>query len=128
PEPDPLALHDRLARHNPAPYSGLVHVPQGSGVRPTWVVTASPELFLSLDDGVLASGPIKGTATTAAGLLPKDRAENVMITDLVRNDLQHVCEPGTVDVTALLRVEQHPGLVHLVSRVEGRLTEGVAAD
>jgi para-aminobenzoate synthetase component 1 len=50
-----------------------------------------------------------------------------MITDLVRNDLQRVCLPGTVDVTDLLAVEQHPGLVHLVSRVRGVLADDVAA-
>lgn len=86
-----------------------------------WVVTASPELGISVADGIVTSGPIKGTARTAEGLKEKDRAENVMITDLVRNDLQRVCAPGTVAVTDLLAVEAHPGLVHLVSRVTGSL-------
>lgn len=124
-EPSAVALGARLARGNPAPYAGGVHVPEGSGHPPVWVVTASPELYLRLSDGVLASAPIKGTASTAEGLTAKDRAENVMITDLVRNDLQRVCAPGTVEVTSLLAVEDHPGLVHLVSTVQGRLADGV---
>ena len=73
----------------------------------------------------MESGPIKGTARTPDGLTEKDRAENVMITDLVRNDLQTVCRPGTVEVTSLLAVEEHPGLVHLVSRVRGTLSDDV---
>ena len=63
---------------------------------------------------------------TADGLTAKDRAENVMITDLVRNDLQRVCAPGTVEVTTLLGEERHPGLVHLVSTVQGVLDPAVA--
>jgi para-aminobenzoate synthetase component 1 len=126
-EPSARALADRLARGNPAPFAGGVHVPASSGLPPTWVVTASPELFLRLDDGVLTSAPIKGTAVSADGLAEKDRAENVMITDLVRNDLQRVCAPGTVEVTALLALEDHPGLVHLVSTVQGRLRPDVLA-
>ncbi|WP_277213687.1 chorismate-binding protein [Isoptericola croceus] len=126
-EPDAAALAARLAAGNPAPYAAAVHVPAGSGVDPVWVVSASPELYLSLGDGTLGSGPIKGTARTPDGLTDKDRAENVMITDLVRNDLQRVCAPGTVAVTDLLAVEEHPGLVHLVSRVQGVLAPAVSA-
>lgn len=123
-EPDATALAAVLAAGNPAPYAGGVHVPASSGIAPVWVVTASPELFLEVGDGTVASGPIKGTAPTADGLTDKDRAENVMIADMVRNDLQRVCVPGTVEVTSLLDVEQHPGLVHLVTTVEGRLRPG----
>lgn len=124
-EPDAWALACRLAGGNPAPYAGGVHVPAGGDVPGTWVVTASPELFLRVADGVLTSGPIKGTAAEPDGLTAKDRAENVMITDLVRNDLQQVCAPGTVRVTQLLGLERHPGLVHLVSTVAGDLTDAV---
>ncbi|WP_370449880.1 chorismate-binding protein [Cellulomonas sp. PhB143] len=123
-EPDARALAAVLAAGNPAPYGGVLHVPASTGVDPVWVVTASPELYLRVAGGRVTSGPIKGTAATAAGLGDKDRAENVMITDLVRNDLQRVCLPGTVEVTRLLGVEEHPGLVHLVSTVEGRLRGG----
>ncbi len=74
--------------------------------------------------GRLVSSPIKGTAPTAAQMLPKDRAENVMIVDLVRNDLSAVCRPGTVRVDRLCDLEPHPGLVHLVSSVSGELRDG----
>ena len=124
-EPDALALGARLAAGNPAPFAGGVHVPAGGDVPPVWVVSASPELYLRVAGGWVTSAPIKGTATHAGGLTAKDRAENVMITDLVRNDLQRVCEPGTVEVTTLLGVEEHPGLVHLVSTVRGRLRDDV---
>ncbi|MFD2791984.1 chorismate-binding protein [Promicromonospora vindobonensis] len=129
-EPDARALAARLAAGNPAPHAAAVHVPARTGLDPVWVVSASPELYLSVRDEqgtgtVVESGPIKGTARTPGGLTEKDRAENVMITDLVRNDLQTVCRPGTVEVTSLLEVEEHPGLVHLVSRVRGTLSDDV---
>jgi para-aminobenzoate synthetase component 1 len=109
-----------LARGNPAPYAGTVRLP-AHGVE---VATASPELFLRRAGRVVQSGPIKGTGRTSADLLEKDRAENVMIVDLVRNDLGRVCATGSVTVPALCAVEQHPGLVHLVSAVRGELAEG----
>ncbi|HEX5334029.1 MAG TPA: chorismate-binding protein [Cellulomonas sp.] len=124
-EPDAQALGAVLAAGNPAPFAGGVHVPAGSGFEPVWIVSASPELFLQIERGVVTSSPIKGTATAVAGLTVKDEAENVMITDLVRNDLQQVCVPGTVEVTTLLGVEEHPGLVHLVSTVRGVLEPGL---
>lgn len=117
---EPAGLARLLAAGNPAPFAGAVDLPE-AGVR---VVTASPELFLSRDGDRLASGPIKGTGRTAADLLPKDTAENVMIVDLVRNDLARVAEPGTVEVPELCTVREHPGLVHLESRVTARLRAG----
>ena len=120
PGADVVGLAHLLAAGNPAPYAGGVQVPGE-----VWVVTASPELFLRVEDGVVTSGPIKGTAVTTDALTDKDRAENVMITDLVRNDLQRVCVPGTVEVTTLLGEERHPGLVHLVSTVQGVLADDV---
>jgi len=121
PEPDPAALARVLSAGNPAPYAGYLHVPVGAASRPAWVVSASPELFLSVRDGRVTSGPIKGTAVRPEDLREKDHAENLMITDLVRNDLQRVCRPGSVEVLDLCAVEHHPGLVHLVSRVRGEL-------
>ncbi|WP_456825751.1 chorismate-binding protein [Cellulomonas sp. P5_E12] len=120
-EPVARALGAVLDAGNPAPFSGGVQVPGE-----VWVVTASPELFLRVEGGAVSSGPIKGTAATSDELTEKDRAENVMITDLVRNDLQRVCVPGTVEVTTLLGEEHHPGLVHLVSTVQGVLDDEVA--
>ncbi|MFJ1750325.1 chorismate-binding protein [Streptomyces sp. NPDC088116] len=122
PLPDPAvadvdALTALLARDNPAPYAGTFRLP-GHGVE---IATASPELYLRRSGRTVESGPIKGTGRTAADLLEKDHAENVMIVDLVRNDLGRVCATGSVTVPALCAVEQHPGLVHLVSTVRGEL-------
>ncbi len=125
PLPDPAAadvdaLTALLARGNPAPYAGTIRLP-AHGVE---IATASPELFLSRAGRIVESGPIKGTGRTAADLAEKERAENVMIVDLVRNDLGRVCATGSVTVPALCAVEEHPGLVHLVSTVRGELREG----
>ncbi len=114
-------LHARLAAEHGAPYGGHVFLPDHD----IDVACASPELFLSRDEDRMVSRPIKGTAPTEDGLLPKDRAENVMIVDLVRNDLGRVCRPGTVVAPEICVPESHPGLVHLVSTVEGRLRAGV---
>ncbi|MGW4724700.1 chorismate-binding protein [Streptomyces sp. S1] len=124
PLPDPAAadvdaLTALLARGNPAPYAGTIRLP-AHGVE---IATASPELYLRREGALVSSGPIKGTGRTAADLLPKDHAENVMIVDLVRNDLGRVSETGSVAVPALCAVEEHPGLVHLVSTVTGLLRE-----
>jgi para-aminobenzoate synthetase component 1 len=124
PGADVAALGAALAEGNPAPYAAVVRVPAGPGTAGCEVASASPELFLRRVGDVVSSGPIKGTARTPAGLTAKDRAENVMIVDLVRNDLGRVCEFGSVEVPALLAVEHHPGLVHLVSTVSGRLRPG----
>ncbi len=116
---DPLALARLLAAGNPAPYQGVLQL----GDR--WVVTASPELFLSLDGDLLASSPIKGTTEPGRPFADKDFPENIMITDLVRNDLGRIGRPGSVTVTALLERQEHPGLAHLVSTVSARLADGV---
>lgn len=118
---DVAALGAALAIGNPAPFSAVVRLPD-HGIE---IASASPERFLSRRGRHVRSSPIKGTAVEATRLLPKDRAENVMIVDLVRNDLGRVCDWGTVRVPSLLAVEEHPGLVHLVSTVEGRLRTGV---
>jgi para-aminobenzoate synthetase component 1 len=119
--PDLRGLGAALARGNPAPYAATVHLP-AQGVS---VACASPERFLHRAGDVVTSDPIKGTARTADAMLPKDFAENVMIVDLVRNDLSRVAVTGSVTVPRLCELEEHPGLVHLVSRVEARLRPGV---
>ncbi len=125
----PLPLPDRadvdaltalLARGNPAPFAGTIRL-AAHGVE---IATASPELFLRRSGRHIESGPIKGTGRTVHDLLPKDHAENVMIVDLVRNDLGRVCATGSVAVPELCAVEEHPGLVHLVSVVSGELADG----
>lgn len=118
---DPWALATELVEANPAPFASVVDLPTVG----LWVVSASPELFLSRRGSLVTSGPIKGTAASPDGFLAKDRAENVMIVDLVRNDLGRVCVPGSVEVPQLCRPEAHPGLWHLVSRVRGQLRPGL---
>jgi para-aminobenzoate synthetase component 1 len=110
-----------LRQGNPAPHAARIRC-DAAGLD---VVSASPELFLTRREGRLVTRPIKGRAATAEQMLPKDFAENVMIVDLMRNDISGVCEPGTVSVDELCAVEAHPGLVHLVSTVSGRLRDGV---
>lgn len=114
---DIAGLYELLRVGNPAPYSGMICAPE-LGIE---VVTASPELFLERQEGVIRSGPIKGTGKVAGDLTAKDEAENVMIVDLVRNDLSKVCATGSVTVPELLKVEVHPGLVHLASYISGTL-------
>lgn len=118
---DPLALFGALVRHHPAPHAALLRFGDRA------VVSASPELFLRRTGEEVETRPIKGTAARRAVLerSAKDRAENVMITDLARNDLGRVCRPGSVAVPALCAAEAHPGLWHLVSTVTGRLRPGV---
>jgi para-aminobenzoate synthetase component 1 len=115
---DPYALADRLATGNPAPHQGVLDLGDD------WMVTASPELFLARDGDVLHSSPIKGTAAPDAAFADKDIPENIMITDLVRNDLGRIARPGSVVVTELLARQPHPGLVHLVSTVRAELAPG----
>ena len=133
---EPFDFYRRLIAANPAPFSAYF---QGDGFA---VASASPERFLSVDAaGHVETRPIKGTrprgATPAEDrrlaneLLAsaKDRAENVMIVDLLRNDLSKVCRPGSVEVPALCALESHPTVHHLESIVTGRLEPGrTAAD
>jgi para-aminobenzoate synthetase component 1 len=125
----PLRLYERLRRRNPAPFAGYLDL--GDFV----VLSASPERFLRVTDGWVETRPIKGTRprahtpaedeAAAAELLhsAKDRAENVMIVDLLRNDLGRVCRYGSVQVPEVCRLESYPFVHHLVSQVRGRLRE-----
>jgi len=118
---DVLGLAAALARDNPAPFAATVQVPSAALA----VVSASPELFLRRSGDAVETRPIKGTAVAGGRFLDKDRAENVMIVDLMRNDLGRVCENGSIEVPSLCAEERHPGLSHLVSTVKGRLRWGV---
>lgn len=123
---DILGLANLLLSGNPAPFSAVINVSSKSHFRLTKDVnlaSASPELYLRRAGDLLESSPIKGTGRVASDLSEKDSAENIMIVDLVRNDLSRVCQTGSVKVPQLLAVEEHPGLVHLVSTVSGQLRQ-----
>lgn len=126
---DPLALFAALQRGHPAPHAALLRFGAGAPVEVA-VVSASPERFLRREVAVVETRPIKGTATDPVRLVAsvKDRAENLMIVDLARNDLGRVCAYGSVKVPGLFEVEAHPGLHHLVSTVRGTLRDGVGTD
>lgn len=121
PGPDAVALSHVLARGNPARHAARIVIPASGDMPGAWIVSASPELYLRIDGDRIASSPIKGTAALGEAMLAKDEAENVMITDLIRNDLSHVALPGSVAVPELLGVHQLPGLVHLQSTVSALL-------
>lgn len=127
---DALDLYRTLRAANPAPYGAFLDC----GGRK--ILSTSPELFLRSDGRTVETRPIKGTARrdpqsgadreVAARLLAscKDRAENVMIVDLLRNDLAKVCVPTSVEVPVLCGLETYAGLHHLVSAVTGELAPG----
>jgi para-aminobenzoate synthetase component 1 len=124
PEPaDPRALFAALVAANPSPHAALVDLRETLGLA---IVSASPERFLARRGRLVETRPIKGTAECSTDLAgsEKDRAENVMIVDLARNDLGRVCDYGSVEVSELCALERHPGLHHLVSTVRGRLRVG----
>jgi len=130
----PFDLLQRLGTASPAPFAAYVRLP---GLA---VVSNSPERFVSVRrdvDGLIAeTQPIKGTAprgrdadedvrnAAALSASAKDRAENLMIVDLMRNDLARVCRPGTVETPRLFQLRSFANVHHLVSTVTGRLAEG----
>ena len=114
-----LGLAGKLQQSNPAPFASYLNLP---GIE---IASASPELFLERNGEVIKTTPIKGTSKLD-DFGEKDRAENVMIVDLMRNDFGAICKPGSVDVPRLLSSESHPGLFHLVSDITGRLSAGMS--
>ena len=130
---EPHALAAAAHELNPAPFAGTLDM--GTG----WIVSMSPERFLQVRGRTVRMHPIKGTrrriASPEADLYAgedleaseKDRAENVMIVDLVRNDLARVCTPPSVRVDALCRLERYRYVQHLVSVVSGTLRPGLDA-
>jgi para-aminobenzoate synthetase component 1 len=130
----PWAFYSRLRRRNPAPFAAFLETRDAS------VVSASPERFLHVDrSGVVETRPVKGTRPRGVGPehdaalgqalaeSAKDRAENLMIVDLMRNDLSRVCAPGTVRVSELFSLERYATVHHLVSTVVGHLEPGYDA-
>jgi para-aminobenzoate synthetase component I len=135
---DPWAPYRRLRTGDPSLFSAYLDLgPSPETGRPRALLSASPEPFLSVDqEGLVATDPIKGTRprgrtresdrALACELLTsaKDRAENVMIVDVLRNDLGRVCRPGSVKVPRLCRLERTAAVQHLVSTITGRLASG----
>jgi para-aminobenzoate synthetase component 1 len=134
---DPWPLYRRLRTGDPALFAAYLDLGPSSRGTPRAIVSASPEPFLRVDPrGRVATDPIKGTRprgrtrdedrALACELLAsdKDRAENVMIVDVLRNDLGRVCRPGSVRVPRLCRLERTAAVQHLVSTVTGRLLAG----
>jgi para-aminobenzoate synthetase / 4-amino-4-deoxychorismate lyase len=127
---DPLDAFCHAVRQLDPPYAAFLRMPQGA------VASLSPELFLRREGTAVLSRPIKGTHGRSADgrqaalqrdkleRSAKNRAENVMIVDLMRNDLSRVCVPGSVHVPRLVGAEPHPGVWHLVSDVRGVLSPG----
>ena len=114
-------LFSQILENNPAPWASYFEIPE------LMIATASPELFLSRNGSTVKSSPIKGTQhNNVQNFGAKDQAENVMIVDLMRNDLGQICKSGTVEVPRLLSSEEHPGLQHLVSDVQGELIDDIS--
>lgn len=130
---DPVALYETLRNCHTAPFSACLAFPGHH------VLSFSPERFLRVQHGEVLTEPIKGTRSRgqstsederlAQELLTseKDRAENLMIVDLLRNDLGRCCEPGTIHVESLFQLRSFPNVHHLVSTVRGRLRDGQSA-
>jgi para-aminobenzoate synthetase component 1 len=129
-----LELFQRIRQRCPAPFAGLVIADNGEAL-----LSSSPERFLQVDSaGRVQTRPIKGTrprhpepeqdADLAAELVSsdKDRAENVMIVDLLRNDLGRVCIPGSIEVPQLVGLESYASVHHLTSVVEGQLRQNLS--
>ena len=123
---DALELYEALAAAQPSAYSALLHTAEEE-----WVLSFSPEMLFRMEaSGRLLTRPMKGTAPADAetGWLAadeKNRAEHVMIVDLLRNDVGRVCEAGSVQVEEMFAVEQHRTLQQMTSTVSGRLKAGV---
>jgi para-aminobenzoate synthetase len=127
-------IYERLRSADPAPYAGVLK--HGD----TWLLSASPERFATIDRRRwIETRPIKGTTPRGASVEederlrhdlatdPKFRAENLMVTDLLRNDLSMVCEPGSVTVPRLMEVESYASVHQLVTTVRGHLRDDVGS-
>lgn len=128
-----LNAYVKLRAMSPAPYAAFINLPHAQ------ILCVSPERFLRVQNGQVETRPIKGTRPRGSDALhdqrlaeelrthPKDRAENLMIVDLLRNDLARSCKPGSVRVPKLFEVESYANVHHLVSTVEGELAAGCDA-
>jgi para-aminobenzoate synthetase/4-amino-4-deoxychorismate lyase len=129
---EPIALYRRLRARQRVGFGALIRLPRAEGDTTEWVLSRSPELFVQHERGVLRTRPMKGTAPRApapegdsetARLLQEDiknRAENLMIVDLLRNDLGRIAETGSVKVPELFRIEPYATVFQMTSTVEAR--------
>ncbi len=130
---NPVDIYNKLSVVSPNPFSALYRI------HDHWLLCASPERFLKKQGNEILSQPIKGTAKRVTGntiedelskkelqCSPKDRSENVMVVDLVRNDLAKVCEEGTVKVDELYGIYSFPQVHQLISTVSGELKKGIS--
>ncbi len=127
-----FALYARLRERQPVPYGALIGLPDGRAV-----LSLSPELFVRHDAGRLLARPMKGTApasgdqaldavrSSALAADPKNRAENLMIVDLLRNDLGRIARTGSVGVPALFEVRRYSSVLQMTSTVQAQLADGV---
>ena len=127
---DPLALYGAMRARQPVAHGGVVAMAEAT------IVSVSPELFLEVAGGMATTRPMKGTSPRGAGpeldaalaaalqADPKQRAENLMIVDLMRNDLSRICGVGTVKAPEMFRLETYPTLHTLTSTVTGTLRAG----
>ncbi|MDO8300275.1 aminodeoxychorismate synthase component I [Lacisediminimonas sp.] len=130
---EPAELYRRLRLRQPAPYGALIVLPDGAAI-----VSLSPELFLQHHDGQLTARPMKGTAAASADPAqdaaltaelaadPKNRAENLMIVDLLRNDLGRVAALGSVVVPSLFDVRRHGAVLQMTSTIHANLRDDVS--
>ena len=129
----PLAAYAQMRTRSNAGWGGVVRHPEG------WLLSLSPEQFFTIREGVIEAKPMKGTASRRANALedkreaealaadPKQRAENLMIVDLLRNDLARVAVAGSVEVPDLFAVESFPTVHQMVSRITAHLDPGIDA-
>jgi len=127
----PLAIYRALRSINPSPYMYFLHLGE------FYIVGASPELLVRVEDGIVSNHPIAGTRARGKDNKQdkaleeelkndeKERAEHVMLVDLARNDVGRISEPGTVQVTQFMDIERYSHVMHLVSHVQGKLREGL---
>jgi anthranilate synthase component 1 len=128
----PFAIYRALRSINPSPYLYYLHLGD------FYIVGASPELLVRVEDGIVSTHPIAGTrhrGKNAAEDLAleeelkndeKERAEHIMLVDLGRNDIGRISQPGSVEVTQLMDIERYSHVMHLVSHVQGKLRDGLS--
>lgn len=136
---DPVAVYKKLSALSPNPFSALYRMPADTDGNDKWLICASPERFLKKQGNKILSQPIKGTSKRIPGdeekdklskdelsNSSKDRSENVMVVDLVRNDLAKVCKEGTVKVDELYGIYSFPQVHQMISTVSGELKNDIS--